>query len=466
MRGSIETRRSKVTGRVSYRPRVYVGRRDAGRYGLSPGWHYGGTFGRLRKKDGCESAEQALEDLTSRLLGASQPVACSETLRVLAERWLRDVVRPAGRQNTTRAHERALADHILEVVVRADSQPVRLGDLAAREVGPADIAEWQGAQLTGGRLDGRPGGCAVKSVRNYRGTLHLLFEWLAAAHPGDFAANPVTAVKAPRFRRQAPTPPTLEVAQRYIEALRRAGTEVRVSPGGHRYGVRYRSSRFWPALVIGGFSGMRRGEVLALRWSDASWRVESGDEGEPHLVGGVRIDPRRGNLTGRTKASLRFGPPKTDKGARYVPLPEPALAALAELKAERMRQLLPGEFWDESALICCGGSGQPIVPDDLTHKLPGVLRRRGLPPLNFHALRHMVATEMRRAGVDRDVLAEHLGHADQATTAIYDHVSEADQASAAEAFERRCREAERARRAQIAPNDGVVVPLRRGSEAG
>ena len=436
MKGYIEKRVCK--GGTRWRVRVRVGGRDAERFGCAAGWHAGGSYQRRYHHDTEPNAEDALAALLGRLrsTGQSGAARCTDTLRQLATRWLRDDVTANRRANTLRAHKRALEDHILEVCVRVDAdEPALLGDLPGAAITPADWAEWQALELVGGRLDGKPGGCAAKSVRNYRGTAHKLYGWLSDVMPETFAKNPVSAVPAPRWKRKTPQPPTLATAQAYLEALR--------------------DTRFWPSLLLGSAGGMRRGEILAPRWCDSTCHAEKTPDGVVHLVGGLRIHAERGNLTGRTKAELVFGPPKTDKSARFVPLPEFALAGLIELKAERMRDLGPGAVWDGQALICCGRQGQPIVPDDLTHGLARTLKRRGLPPLNMHRLRHMVATEMRRHGVPPTVLAEFLGHADPATTAIYDHVDEADRQAAAERFQEAWQEAQSARCSQDVPTGAV-----------
>ena len=370
MKGHIERRVSERTGRVSYRVRLYVGKREGGE-----GWISGGTFARLRAKPGEPSAEAALEDLKASIMRGDEPEPCTDTVAELCERWLRDAVRPDRRANTVRAHEKAMALHITPA----------LGDVLAAELTPADVATWQAALIAAG--------CAPKSVRNYRGTLHAAYAW--AVRLGLLDVNPVSAVPAPRLAERATWAPALAEAQQYITALA--------------------ETRLYPALLVAALTGMRRGEVLALRWCDVD------------LANGTARVTRQ--LTGRNRATLAFGPPKTARGKRTVTLPTALTESLTALRAQRIVDHLPV---DDEALICCGRRGQPIVPDGLTHELRRRLQRRGLPRLNYHALRHMVATEMLRAGERMDVVSAHLGHAQVATTlGVYGHVTEDDRAGAA-----------------------------------
>ena len=364
MTGSIQRRVSPITGKVTYRVRVFVGQREGG-----SGWVSGGSFKRLKAE-----AEPALEALLKRLRGEEEACATDETVAELLERFIRDAARPDKAANTVRSHVHA-ASHITPT----------LGDTLAADLTPAEVAAWQAAQISAG--------CAPKSVRNYRGTLHACYAW--ALELGLVSVNPVSAVRAPRLPERRTEAPSLAMAQQYIASLSQ--------------------TRLWPALMIGATTGMRRGEVLALRWMDVD------------MAGGT-VTISRG-LTGHNRATLEVRPPKSRAGRRAVPLPAACVDMLVALQAER-KDL---GMWSPEALICCGRRGQPIIPDGFTHELGKRIRRRGLAPLHFHALRHMVATELLRAGERMDVVAAHLGHAHVATTlGVYGHVTDGDRKAAAE----------------------------------
>jgi integrase len=92
--------------------------------------------------------------------------------------------------------------------------------------------------------------------------------------------------------------------------------------------------------------------------------------------------------------------------------------------------LAAGRPWDEDAPIC----GE-IKPDRLTHGLRQLFERRKLPPIHMHLLRHAVATDMLRRGVNPRALQQWLGHAHVSTTlGMYSHVNEDDVKAASQAL--------------------------------
>ena len=410
MRGHIERRFSSITGRVTYRPRVFVGKREAAN-GVSAGWHNSTTYSRLRPHGDEPCAETALEQLKEQLqrkLSGEKPKADPETVAELLAHWTRDFVDMDDRDNTIRSHEFAVRLHIVPA----------LGEVMAVDLSPAQVATWQAEQIAAG--------CAPKSVRNYRGTLHACYEWALAL--GIVERNPVAAVKPPRLAERSTVAPSMLAAGSYLAALR--------------------DTRLWPALMLAAFSGARRGEVLAVRWCDLDL-----------AAGQLRLAR---NSTGRNKATHKVGPMKTKKSVRTIPLPQVALTELTRLKAER--RIAAGPSWSEEALVCAGRRGQAIVPDRFTSELRRRLLTRELPPLHLHQLRHMVATEMLRAGERMDVVAQHLGHANVATTlGIYGHVSEEDAKAAADhvqrAWEKAVLKAAEKNRAQLAPDGAPVGDL-------
>ena len=135
MRGIIERRVSPITGRVTYRCRVYLGKRDGG-----PRWVSGGSYRRLHLWGEEPCAEAALEALLKRL-AAPASSATEETVAELLERWMRDAVQPDKRANTIMAHEQAIRLHIGPA----------LGTLAASELAPADILSIAGSDCASPR---------------------------------------------------------------------------------------------------------------------------------------------------------------------------------------------------------------------------------------------------------------------------------------------------------------------------
>ncbi len=171
-------------------------------------------------------------------------------------------------------------------------------------------------------------------------------------------------------------------------------------------------------------TGMRRGEVLGLRWSDVDL-----DEGLLRVGRTlVTTDVQRTGSPG-----YAWGTPKTAKGKRTVALDDDTVAAL---RTHRLRQaqerLALGDAYADHGLVVADAAGGPIHPKSLSYYFVRESRRAGLPEIRLHDLRHTHATLALRAGVHPRVVQERLGHANVSITLdTYSHVDLAMQAAAA-----------------------------------
>lgn len=163
-----------------------------------------------------------------------------------------------------------------------------------------------------------------------------------------------------------------------------------------------RGTQTHAAAVLGGWCGLRPSETCAVRWEDAD------------LASGVLTVCRS---VEETDDGLREFNTKKNR-VRFVPLPSAAVAELEQLLAwqEVMRRRSPG--WNRDRRIVCRLDGEQITPSGLASMWAGFVRRRGLPRLSLHGLRHSYAT----ISVDRDgikVAQAWLGHAKESTTMVY-----------------------------------------------
>ena len=170
-------------------------------------------------------------------------------------------------------------------------------------------------------------------------------------------------------------------------------------------------------MLIALATGMRRGEILALRWK----RVE--------LDGGmVRVVE---SLEQTRKGGLRFKSTKTEK-ARAVTLPKFALNELRRWKREQAEALLTlGIRQNGETLVCARQDGDPKQPESLTHEFTYLVEGRGAegPVPRSSAQPRYAASKLGRASQDR---ARAPGHSTITTTMdLYSHVSETMQGDAA-----------------------------------
>ena len=174
---------------------------------------------------------------------------------------------------------------------------------------------------------------------------------------------------------------------------------------------------YWPVLLALA-TGMRRGEILALRWRNVDL-----DSGTIRVVESLA----------QTKQGLRFKPPKSDR-SRGVTLPAAVIEELRRLKREQAEELLNLGVRQSAATLLCGrADGEPLQPRSLTHEFAILMGRLSdLPRVRFHDLRHSHATQLLLAGIHPKVAQERLGHSTIATTFdLYSHVTATMQEEAA-----------------------------------
>ena len=180
-----------------------------------------------------------------------------------------------------------------------------------------------------------------------------------------------------------------------------------------------RHTRVYRPVLIALATGMRRGEILALRWRNIDLERAT-----------VRVVESLEQTKGGT---LRFKAPKTDK-ARAITLPAFAVEELRRLKREQAEELLAlGIRQSDESLVCARADGDPHQPRSLTHEFTHLMRRlKNVPPVRFHDLRHSHATQLLLAGVHPKVAQERLGHSTISTTLdLYSHVTQTMQEDAA-----------------------------------
>jgi len=273
-----------------------------------------------------------------------------------------------------------------------------LGNLPLAKLAPSHIQTAYTAWATGGRRDGKPGGLSPRTRRH----IHRIFKsaLARAVELQVLARNPADAFKKrlPKVERREMIAHSIDQSSRLLEGIK----HTRV---------------FWPVLLAVS-TGMRRGEVLALRWKNvdlesATLRVMESLE--------------------QTKAGLRFKTPKTDR-TRAITLPAFVVEELRKLKRCQAEELLMlGVRQTGDTIVCARADGKPHQPRSLTHEFTRLVRRvKDIPRIRFHDLRHTQATQLLVAGVHPKVVQERLGHSTISTTLdLYSHVTDTMQSDAA-----------------------------------
>jgi integrase len=231
-------------------------------------------------------------------------------------------------------------------------------------------------------------GLSPTTVNGIHAVLHKALD--DAVRLGLIARNACDAVSPPRRAHFEIQPLSMEQSQQLLAAAK-----------GHPL-----EALFALALT----TGMRRGEILALKWQDINF--------SQHTLQIRRIFTRRpGNRYIETE-------PKTEKSRRSILLAPLVVELLKQHKAHQLEaKLKAGETWQERDLVFCTSLGTPMNPSKVVDRFKTLLKQAELPAIRFHDLRHSAATILLSMGTHPKVVQEMLGHNQISMTMdIYSHV--------------------------------------------
>lgn len=273
-----------------------------------------------------------------------------------------------------------------------------MGHLPLAELHPLQVQELYGRLLAGKATGG--GGLSGGTVLN----LHLVLTQAfgQAVSWRLLEVNPASGAQPPRPKRPLPTVVDPPLLRRILELADGSWLE--------------------PIVAVAASTGLRRGEILALRWADLA---------DDYTLLHVRrtLQP--------TSAGLIFEHPKTARSRRAVALPAFLAPYLERQRMEQARRRQQCSAWRDHDLVIDRGDGEALNPDTLSSAWRRFLRTNGFPQLRFHDLRHAHATLMLLQGVHPKVVSERLGHASIGITLdTYSHVLPSLQTEAVEAFDR------------------------------
>ena len=318
-----------------------------------------------------------------------------EQNRLTLRQWLNEWHETMRSEVAPKTHERygeIVTSHLIP----------KLGALPLSKLTANDIQKAYNFWATGGRLDGKPGGFAPATRRYIHVVLRSALARAVEQHL--LVRNPADAFKKrlPKIERREMTTLTAEQSFDLLEGIKESRT--------HR------------AVMIALATGLRRGEVLALRWKNVDL-----DRGVLRVVQSLE----------QTKAGLRF---KDTKGSRNRAVAIPAFAAeeLGRLRRQQSEELLAlGIRQNGETLVCCRADGKPLQPRSVTQQFKRLmLQLAELPTIRFHDTRHTHATQLLADGVHPKVAQERLGHSTITTTMdLYSHVTPTMQADAAAKFD-------------------------------
>lgn len=262
--------------------------------------------------------------------------------------------------------------------------------LSIDQVTPKHIQDYYESRLTCQRPDHKAGGLKAVSVKKHAPVLNQVFE--AALIEELVNRNPVSMVPLPKQEKKEPAGKfmTAEEANKLLEVFR-----------GHE---------LQPLVYITLYYGLRRSEVLGLKWDAVDF--EAGTLIIQHTVV-------------KQKTIIAADSTKSMASRRVYPLLPEVKELLFGLQEKKKKDRIDfGSAYQESEYIFVWPDGTPYRPDYVTRAFKKVLAKNNLPPLRFHDIRHSTASILYDKGWDLKDIQEWLGHADIGTTGnIYTHIS-------------------------------------------
>ncbi|MDR0904883.1 MAG: site-specific integrase [Oscillospiraceae bacterium] len=371
------TKRTNKSGREAFQIRVSDGYNADGRQRRkSMTWlPPAGMRGRRAEKEAKKEAMR-FEDA----LRAGTVHDGSLKFQSFADKWLAEYAEPQLKLKTCDGYKKQLKR------INCAIGHIRLRELKTGHLNSFYVAlQEDGLNChTGGKL-------AASTVRVYHRCISSILS--KAVKWGYIPFNPAANAELPKAEtKEAPHLDEWE-ARRLLELL-------------HNEPISFRAMISFDLL-----SGLRRGELLGLRWCDVDFDTET-----------IRIVQASSYASGY---GVYADTPKNKTSRRPLKLSHSAFLILTEYRVWQDEQHEKyGENWkDCDGRVFTGDDGAPIQPDSLTKRFSVFAERSGLPKIHLHTLRHTYASLMIASGTPLVVVSKRLGHAQVSTTAnIYAHV--------------------------------------------
>ncbi len=286
-------------------------------------------------------------------------------------RWLDDAAKPTLRASTYASYDDIVRLHLIP----------GLGRIVVAKLTPDEVQTFLNAKLTSG--------LSPRRVQYIHAVLRRAL--VTAERWGLASRNVARLVDAPRVPHHEIRPLDREQVRQLLDA----------SVDDHALGL----------YVTAVGTGLRQGELLALRWDD------------------VDLDARRlevRHTLGRVDGVLTLLEPKTARSRRTVVIPEFVVNALRTHRTrQRMDRLVAGSRWVDSGHVFTTTIGTPLDATSVSHAFGRALVRAGLPHSRFHDLRHAAATFLLAQGFTLEDVKNLLGHSSIVLTSnTYGHVLE------------------------------------------
>ncbi len=339
------------------------------------------------------------------------------TFQAFTEIWLKDYAEMHLEASTIQLYRHLLKLHIIPVI----------GHLKLSKVLPAHLNKIYNT-MAQQRYDGKEGGYAAKTIKHVHNVISGIYT--AAVKWNIVTDNPCDRVEPPKQEaaRDKIKYFTIEQTETFLSLLSKDFTTTckahdRMDDTGKTYHVAdYSETRKIPTqyklfFQLAIFCGLRRGELIALEWSDLDFTDNS-----------VHVTKSTSLVNGKPETKA----PKTRTSIRKISVPASVMTLAKAYRKEQLHyRLAIGTQWEGSNYIFIQWNGKQMYPDTPYNTFKRIIRRYNesccreedkLPDIPLHGLRHTSATLLISQNVDVKTVSNRLGHAQTSTTMdIYSH---------------------------------------------
>jgi integrase len=336
---------------------------------INLGWEHGKRRRKYFYGQTAEQVQAAILRARADLAQGLPVVAERQTVEEFLGRWLEDSVKPSVRPLTYEQYRQHVKLYLAPL----------LGRHQLAKLAPQHVRAFIKQKLADGL-----------SPRTVQLSLVILRRALGqAVKDGLVGRNVAKLADPPRWKRPEIKPWEPAEAARFLDAIR--------------------TERLEAAYLLALSLGLRRGEVLGLRWSDVDLEGKT-----------VTISQALARVGGK----LEFIEPKSRQSRRTVPIHDGLVAALRNHRRRQFEErLAAGSRWHDGGLVFTTGIGTPLEPRALNEDFERVVMAAGLRRIRLHDLRHSCATFLLAQGVHPRVVMELLGHSQiSLTMETYSHV--------------------------------------------
>lgn len=336
-----------------------------------------------------EKAAKLARDKARVSLSTSNYVSPNKlTLGEYLTTWINEVHANQLKASTLERYKRVINRYLIP----------ELGAIKLQDLRPSHVQGFYTSLLTRSTVTGNP--LSPQTVTLIGAVLKKAIKY-AVDVDGLIAVNPVNRVPLPKGKGTIPKPWSIQELNTFLDVAR--------------------SHRLFFFFRLSAFTGARRGELLALKWSDFD---------------GTAITISKNRLMAGNEVIEQNSTKGGTNGQRRVPLDRETIELFNVHRVNQLKERMAlGENWQETGYVFVQENGLPLYPHTPSDLFKKLLNKAGLRPTRLHDQRHLHATELLRLGEPLHVVANRLGHRDAMVTAtIYAHVSDQQAETASSTF--------------------------------